>query len=211
MQKRSNFILFFILYSLTFVSTVFSKELLGTEQLVYNTLAEQLTTQQIQEVIRMNNVWGWVYYIVLPIILYLKILLIAIVLSIGTFFFIQKIKFSQLLNIVLKAEFIFLLPMVFNTAWFYFFKKEYTLEELQNYMPLSLESLFGYENFERWYIYPLQTANLFEVAYWIVLTLLLAKALQVNKQKSFTIVASSYGVGLIIWVAAIMFLTLNMS
>ena len=59
---------------------------------------------------------------------------------------------------MLKAEFIFLLPMVFKTAWFYFFKKDYTLEELQNYMPLSLESLFGYENFEPWYIYPLQTA-----------------------------------------------------
>lgn len=208
---KKNTVLFFILYTLYFSLTVFSKEILSAEQLYYNTLAEQLTAEQIQEVIRMNNLWGWVYYIALPLILYLKILLIAIVLSIATFFFAQKIKFSQLFNIVLKAEFIFLLPIVFKAVWFYFFKKDYTLEELQNYMPLSLESLFGYENFERWYIYPMQTANLFEIAYWITLTLLLAKVLQINRQKSFTIVASSYGVGLVIWIAAIMFLTLNMS
>lgn len=208
---KKNTVLFFILYTLYFSLTVFSKEILSAEQLYYNTLAEQLTAEQIQEVIHMNNLWGWVYYIALPLILYLKILLIAIVLSIATFFFAQKIKFSQLFNIVLKAEFIFLLPIVFKAVWFYFFKKDYTLEELQNYMPLSLESLFGYENFERWYIYPMQTANLFEIAYWITLTLLLAKVLQINRQKSFTIVASSYGVGLVIWIAAIMFLTLNMS
>ena len=40
---KQNFSLFFTLYALFFVGTVFSKELLGTEQLVYNSLAEQLT------------------------------------------------------------------------------------------------------------------------------------------------------------------------
>lgn len=55
--------------------------------------------------------------------LYLKIVLIATTLAIGTMFIDTKIKFSQLFNIVVKAEFIFLLPMVFKTAWFRFFQK----------------------------------------------------------------------------------------
>jgi hypothetical protein len=78
-------------------------------------------------------------------------------------------------------------------------------------MPLSLESLFGYKNFEPWYIYPMQVANLFEVAYWIVLTFLLAKTIQTTKSKAFTLVVSSYGIGLFILVAGMMFLTLNIS
>ena len=131
----------------------------------------------------MNNLWGWISYLILPLILYLKIVLIATTLAIGIMFTDTKIKFGQLFNIVVKAEFIFLLPMVFKTAWFYFFKKDYTLVELQNYMPFSLESLFGYENVEPWFIYPLQVVNLFEAAYWIVLSILLAKLLQTTKSK----------------------------
>lgn len=194
MRKRENLILFFCLCALFFSGTVFFKELLGSEQLLYASLADQLTTEQIQEVIRMNNLWGWIYYLILPLILYLKIVLIATTLAIGIMFIDTKIKFSQLFNIVVKAEFIFLLPMAFKTAWFYFFKKEYTLEELQNYMPLSLESLFGYENFEPWFIYPLQTANLFEVAYWMILTILPAKLMQTTKSQAFAYVTGSYGV-----------------
>ena len=210
-MNKNNFSLFFALYTLLFSGSVFSKELLNIEQLLYASLAEQLTAEQIQEVIRMNNLWGWISYLILPLILYLKIVLIATTLAIGIMFTDTKIKFGQLFNIVVKAEFIFLLPMVFKTAWFYFFKKDYTLVELQNYMPFSLESLFGYENVEPWFIYPLQVVNLFEAAYWIVLSILLAKLLQTTKSKALTLVAGSYGTGLAIWVAGIMFLTLNLS
>ena len=61
---KQNLFLFFVLYSLYFVGTVFSKKLLSTNMLVYNSLAEQLTTDQIKEVIRINNLWGWVYYFI---------------------------------------------------------------------------------------------------------------------------------------------------
>ena len=78
-------------------------------------------------------------------------------------------------------------------------------------MPLSLESLFGYANFERWYIYPMQLISLFEVADWIILTMLFAKALQISRSKALALVAGSYGAGLALWVVGIMFLTLNAS
>jgi hypothetical protein len=210
-MKSNSSLLFFLLYAFTFAGTIFTKELLGIEQLVYSTLAEQLTSEQLQEVIRSNDLWGWVVYLILPLLLYLKIVLIVTILSIGTFFFEQNIKFNQLFNIVVKAEFIFLLPMVFKTTWFYFFKTDYTLAELQNFMPLSLQSFFGHEHFESWFLYPLQTANLFEVAYWFILAFLLARALQITKSKAFTIVASSYGVGLVIWVATVSFIVLNLN
>ena len=101
--------------------------------------------------------------------------------------------------------------MVFQFVWFYFFRTDFTLDELLTFAPLSLGSIFGFEYFDRWLIYPLQVVNLFEVAYWFILAFLLAKALQITKSKAFTIVASSYGVGLTIWVAGAMFLILNIS
>jgi hypothetical protein len=210
-MKSNNSLLFFALYALSFSGTVFSAELLGTEQLAFNSLAEQLTAEQLQNVIRMNELWGWVGYLILPLLLYLKILLVATALSIGTFFFEHEIKFSRIFNIAVKAEYVFLLPMVFQFVWFYFFKTDFTLEELQNFMPLSLGSVFGFEHFEPWFIYPLQAVNLFEVAYWFILAFLLARALQITRSQAFTIVASSYGVGFLIWVATVSFIVLNFS
>ena len=76
-------------------------------------------------------------------------------------------------------------------------------------MPLSLESLFGYANFERWYIYPMQVINLFEVTYWIILSVLLARELQISRSKALVLVAGSYGAGVALWVTGVMFLLLN--
>jgi len=210
-MKSNNFLLFFGLYALSFSGGVFFAELLGTEQLMHNSLAEQLTAEQLREVIRVRDLWGWVGYLILPLILYLKILLVASALSIGIFFFEHDMKFSQVFNIVVKAQYVFLLPMVVQFFWFYFFKTDFTLEELQMFAPLSLGSIFGFEHFDAWLIYPLQVVNLFEAAFWFILAFLLAKALQITKSKAFTIVASSYGVGLAIWVAGVMFLILNIS
>ena len=180
-MKPNTPLLFFGLYALMFSVSVFSAELLGTEQLVYNSLAERLTAEQLQETIRIRGLWSWISYLILPLLLYFRILLVATAISIGTFFFEYDIKFSRLLNIVVKAQYVFVLPMVFQFVWFYFFRTDFTLEELQSFSPLSLGSIFGFEHFESWLIYPLQVVNLFEVAYWFILAFLLAKALQITK------------------------------
>ncbi len=62
-----------------------------------------------------------------------------------------------------------------------------------------------------WFIYPFQVFNLFELAYWFILAYLIGKELNENTDKGFSIVASSYGVSLLIWVVGVMFFTLNMS
>jgi hypothetical protein len=208
-MKYNTITFFFILYALTFSIGVFSKELLGLEQLVYNSLAENLTAEQINVTISDSQQWEWVGYVAFPFLLCVKILLISTALFIGIFLSEHKIRFGELFGLVTKAEFIFLPATVFKTVKFYFFEKSYSLADVTNYMPLSLESLFGYKNFEPWYIYPMQVANLFEVAYWIILTLLLSKALQIEKAKAFTLVAGSYGIGLLLVVVGVMFLTLN--
>jgi hypothetical protein len=91
------------------------------------------------------------------------------------------------------------------------FQTNYTLEDLQYFYPLSAINITGYENLKPWFVYPLQVLNLFEVAYWLVLAYLLGKEFKEDIYKGLTVVASSYGVGLVIWVVAVMFFTLNMS
>lgn len=189
----------------------FSKEILNTDKLVINSLLEQLTNEKIEEVLSARDKWQWISYIILPLILLLKVSIIAAILDAGCFFFNKDIKYKTLFNIVVKAEFIFLLVIICKTLWFYVFQQNYTLEDLQYFYPLSAINITGYDNLKPWFVYPLQMLNLFEVAYWFILAYLLGKEFKEDIYKGLTIVASSYGVGLVIWVVAVMFFTLNMS
>lgn len=194
-----------------FISSELLKYMLGLNVLVYNTLAKNLTTEQLEKLFQQTRKWQLIGYLLLPVLLFIKTQIIAGVLGIGAYLFNKKIKHIALWSIVLKAEFIFLLVGVLKVVWFYFFQTNYTLENVQYYYPLSMLSVVGNDNLEPWYIYPLQTLNLFEVVYWIVLALLIDKKLKENSSSGIKIVASSYGPALIIWVVSIMFFTLNLS
>ncbi len=200
-----------ILASLQLLLGYFAADLLQTKELYTATLSESLTHEQIQKILSVQSKWEWVGYLVVPILLLLKLSIIAAILDIGVFFFNKEIKYSKLFNIVVKAEYIFLLVIVVKTAWLYFFVKDFTFQEVQNFYPFSMLHLVGTAGIDSWYFYPLQALNLFELAYWVVLAYLLGKALPVKVEKAFEIVLSSYGVGFFIWVIAIMFLVLNMS
>lgn len=211
MKLNNNVILFFCLYTLTFCGTVLSKEILGFDKLVHDFYVEQLTVEQLNKLNSTNNLWNTITYFIMLLFLIIKVYMISIVLDTGIFFSNIKIEFRKIINIVLKAEFIFLLPIVLKIIWFGCFQHDYTLMDFQDYAPLSLLSVWQHDNIEPWYIYPLRTANLFEIAYCVILALLLTKSSNVSIGKSFAIVLCSYGIGLLIWIAIVMFLVLNIS
>jgi len=202
---------YFFLLLLVFFLGFISKELLNTEELVINSLAEQLTTKQIEKALNFQQKWEWIAYLLLPLLLIIKVSIIALILDVGCFFFDKEIMYKKLFNIVTKAEFVFLGIIILKTIWFYVFQQDYTLEDLQYFYPLSALNIVGYEGLETWFIYPFQVINLFEFAYWFILAFLISKELKTTTSKGFSIVASSYGVALVIWVVVVMFFTLNMS
>ncbi len=210
--QNKNISLFLVLSLTTILLGLASNDLLNLKNMIINSLAEKLTVEQINEAISFKNRWEWLTYLVVPIFLLLKISIIALILDVGCFFLGKEIKYKKLFNIVVKAEFIFLLVIITKTAWFYFYKTNYTLEDLQYFYPLSALQIIGYEGLKSWFIYPLQVVNVFEVAYWILLSYFIGKEIDNNSSnKGFYIVASSYGVGLLIWVVGMMFFTLNMN
>jgi hypothetical protein len=208
---NNNKLLFLILVVFTFIFGFITKTLLETEDLIANSLAERFTSEQIHNILNSQQNWKLIGYFVIPIILFLKISIIAAIIDIGCFFFEKEIKYKTIFNIVAKAEFVFLLVIVFKTTWFYVFQQDYTLENLQYFYPLSALNIVGYTDLKPWFTYPLQVLNLFEIAYWFILAYLLGKALKIKTEKGLSIVASSYGVSLVIWIVAVMFFTLNVS
>ncbi|WP_445715408.1 hypothetical protein [Flavobacterium sp.] len=207
-----------ILSALTIILAYISFIILTINDLIYQSYSVKLTALQIKEIFALQEKWNWLSYTIIPILLLIKTTLISSILYIGTFFYSKvKVTFKQLFNAVVKAEFIFLLVGVTKIIWFYFFQTNYTLEDLQYFYPLSALNIVGYKGLDVWFIYPLQVLNLFELAYWLLLSYFIGKLAFTEKDKGkpmdlgFKIVASSYGSALLLWVVVVMFFTLNYS
>ncbi|MCB0753194.1 MAG: hypothetical protein KDC52_17105 [Ignavibacteriae bacterium] len=188
--------------------------LLKVESLVFEDMATNISLDQAKKINSVQQVFEYLNYILTPLLLFLKTSIISLIIYLGVFLFgngASSIDFKNLWRISLKAEFVFLLVPTLKILWFYFFNLNYTLKDLQYFSPLSALNIVGYQGLDVWWIYPFQTLNLFEVAYWIILGYLLGKELKIATEKGLKIVASSYGVSLLIWVVGVMFFTLNMS
>lgn len=209
---------FILLLAIYFIIYIFTKYVFNLDKLLYSSLAEKLTTSQLQLFVESQKKWSWVSYVYIPVFLFIKSILIASILYVGTFFYSKtKVTFKQLFNSVIIAEFVFLGVGILKIIWFYFFQTNYTLEDLQYFYPLSALNIVGYQGLESWFIYPLQVLNLFELAYWLLLSYFVGKLAFTEKDKGkpmdlgFKIVASSYGSALLLWVVVVMFFTLNYS
>ena len=210
-MKKTSYRLLFLCAALLLLTEITTK-LLKYDQLFYSSLIKQLTTKQLQTVIVFQKKWQWVSYVIFTILIIIKSTLIASVLYVGMFY---KSKltatFKQLYTVIIKAEFVFLLVPVFKLFWFFFFQTNYNLEDLQYFYPLSALNIIGYKGLDPWLLYPLQTLNLFELAYIIYLSYQIGKLTQTNADTGLKIVGYSYVPALILWVCVVMFLTLNYS
>lgn len=203
---KNYIIIIFIYFTISTITQVF----VLSDNIYIQNFQDTLNNEQINNLIQQGKKWKFIGLIISPILILIKCSLAALCLSIGIFIFNDRFEFEKMFEISIKAEFIFIIPAFIKILWFLFIQTSYTLQDLQYFSPLSALSIFDPETLENWQIYPLQLLNLFEVMYWFVLAHLILKQLpELNINQSMAIVMASYGTGLVIWVALIMFLTLT--
>jgi hypothetical protein len=182
-----------------------------TKDLFFNYYSTQLSYAQIETIISNQQKYEWIGYLFIPIIYLLKISLISLCLYTGILLSnAKKLSFSKIFSAVVLADILFLIPSVIKIFWFSF-QPDYTLEDLQYFMPGSLLNLFNPKEIEPWLVYPLQSINIWEVAFWFALAYELKEYFEDNFASSFGTVMASYGSGLVIWIVFVVFLTLNFS
>ncbi len=208
-KKTTNFSLFITLILLVFLLNELFRNLLNFDRLIYSSISEKLTQEQIDNFISYKNKWHWFSYIIIAFLYLIKTVTISAIIYIGSFFCNKDLNYKILWNIVIKAEFIFLLVPVFKIIWFYFFQPNYDLNDIQNFYPLSALNIIGYQGLESWLIYPFQVLNVFELFYIIYLANQLGKATKTDTDYGLKIVSISYMPGLFLWITIVMFFTLN--
>ena len=209
---KNSFLIFFFFSIVLIILGEATKVILDIDTLLYNTMAENLSPLQLNQYFEFQNKWKWVSYFFIPIYILIKTSIVATVLYIGTYFFNQKeIEYKSLWNIAIKTEFIFLLVPIFKIIWFSFFQTKSDLTDIQNFYPLSALNIIGYKGLETWFIYPFQILNLFELSYVIYLGFQIGKLTNTNTDYGLKIVSLSYVPSLLLWIAIVMFFTLNYS
>ncbi|WP_299106092.1 hypothetical protein [uncultured Tenacibaculum sp.] len=210
-MKKNNWLLLVIVLNL--VLTFSSSHLLDLNRLTFDFYSSFLEENQVEDFINTQKKWEWLGYVIMPFVILLRSSLVAVCLSVGLFFYdIQnKIKFKDFFKVAILGEFVILSVGIVKLLYFLYIKVDYTLQDVQQYYPLSYINFLDVSKMEPWLIYPLQTINLFEIAYFFVLVYGVHKLLKNNFWKSFEITAASYGSGLTIWLGLVMFLVLNLT
>lgn len=74
---KNTFIKFLLLSVTLFLLTEFMKNVLSIDNLIYNSLTEKLTSNQIESYFELQSKWKWLGYVFVPVFILLKILIIA--------------------------------------------------------------------------------------------------------------------------------------
>ncbi len=202
---------FVILCLLAIILTYFHRNFLNLESLQIESLSNVFTSKQISKFIEFSQVQQNYIYLVVSLNILLKTFAVAIILFVYCIFQKTKIHFKKVFEVTITSEFIFILPIIYEIVYFNYFKTNYSFDYIQEFSSLSLFNLFDNYTFEPWYIYPLQTLNLFEVAYVFYLGIQIAKLTKSTPDEGLKMVVFSYVPALLLWVCTIMFLTLNYS
>lgn len=200
---------FLIVCGLYLILTIIADWFVLTDAVYYRSLTEQLSADRIASYLSLREQYAWIGYLVLPPMIAVKSAYTAFFLAAGAVIAEHEdIDFRQCFKAAMLGEGVFVAALGIRLLWAGFVGVE-TLEDYASMQTLSLMSLFKGMDIEPWLASPLQTINVFEALYCISLCWVMA--LQGNRSlgESARFVVPSYGMGLLLRLCIVMFLTLQ--
>jgi len=115
----------------------------------------------------------------------------------------KKQVYIRTLSTVITAYGVFVFQYLVEFTWLLLTKENYSLFEINNFSTFSLLNIVGFEGTPLYLIYPLQTANLWELFFIIVLSALLTKQTKLPLKTILLIILCAYILPLLCWVGFI--------
>lgn len=188
-----------------------SQTTLINEVVFFNTFSEQLTYDRSMELFNKMRSFAWVSYVVTPLMLLIKFSALSMLIYIGVFFsdLHKEISLGKIFKVVMLSELVFIAASILKLLWFIFFAGNYTLDDMRFFYPLSLINLFSRAEVAPYWVYPLQTVNLFQLVYVFLLAIGLSRISSIKREVADKVVLATYVPGILVWVALIMFLSID--
>lgn len=148
----------------------------------------------------------WLYFVVVPVLLLLRLSLVSLCLFIGGLFFPEMSgrKYEDWWAIAMKAQSV----MIIYSLILCVVNIIYGGNKVSDVSSYSSLLFIGGELLEDWIKIPLTAINIFEIIYWIVMSSLVSKLVKTPFGKSFKFVMSTYGVGYLCYIILLMFVVL---
>lgn len=178
-----------------------------SESVVQNTYAEQMALDRISQLFETQKKFLWLIYLLTPLMLIIRILYNTLWLTTLSLFVEYEGHFKAHFNISLKAEYVFVAMAIARLLWLIFLKEVNTMNDL-GYIPFSLVNLYNVNTLPKWAIYPLQLINIWEVLFCWAGTSLYASRFNMSLSASFKRFCIPYLTGLLVWVLAVVFISL---
>lgn len=153
--------------------------------------------------------WRWLAFLSVPLLLLMRLFLVSLCLYIGGFFFsgMSSFSFKEWWSIAMKAQVVIIAYSIILCLLNVINGTDMALDFTRYTSVLFL----GGDSVEPWIKLPLSAINVFEVFYWLLLSLLTMKLCGRRFGKSLTFVMSSYGVGYFFYIVLLMFLMLYLN
>lgn len=194
---------------LQLILTYFFNLTFFTEEFYFNSLGSHLSYEQIIDTWESQNKLYSLNYIFLPVLLVLKIGIIASALF--TIFYLNgffSVSLQRSFKIALLSESIFLLATFLQIM---FLEDIGGINDIYLSYPLSLINFFQPEYIPQEWIYPISLINVFELLYILCLSFGIKQVSQgeLSFQRSFLLTSLAYVGILFFWAVLVMFFTLN--
>ncbi len=209
--NTNGWMVFSLICATLFLTAFIQQKMILTDQVYFNTWSQQLAYDRVETLLAMKHKWLWAGYFVIPLIVLLQVSFVASCLTTGALLGNFEGNFRFFFGIVLRCYPVLMLHGIAILITALLFKDISTISDFQRADYFSAAALINQQDLTAWYIYPLKVLNVVEICFWLLLSWNLSQYTGRSWLANFKFVASSYGVGLLLWVLFIMFLQLNLS
>jgi hypothetical protein len=206
--NSSPWLVFILLNIMYAVCIWIQNEYILTDQVYYNSLGEQLTTERIKVYLDAQKNYMWIQYAAIPFGIVFQAFLITMCLNVGALLEDYKISFKQLFGLVIKAMIIFGISRILFVI-FGLFTDVSTIDDIANINYMSVLTLIGPANVPKWATYAFSTLNVYELLFITLVVLGLKKMMPVPLENRISFVFLTYGTGLVCWVLLITYLMIS--
>jgi len=209
--SQNNWLILTVVLVIYAVITFFAENWIFTEEYYYQNLSSQLPGIAVEELLESRQQFWWLAYLSQVIVLLFKVFFAVLCIFIGAVLSDLKSSFHELFRSVIIAETVFIIAQLIYLYNLYNHRSVITFENIIDYYPLSMLKLLGADTVATWLYYPLQTINLFEFVFILFVSWLLAREWRTGTIETINIVLPSYGIGLLIWMVLVVFLTIQIT
>ncbi len=211
LNESKTWLFFLVTYAIYTIALIIEINYIFTDQFYADAFVGTDATQKdITNFINNDRSQDWINFIIVIPIIILPALATTIPLYINSVIDELKLKLKGIFQISLKAQTVFAISYLIGVVLKWQGVIKFTYGNVNDrFAYQSLLVFVDNNDFPTWLYYPLQTANITELSYILILAWLYSKLGKLKYINSLAKVLLYYGIGLIFWIVFVVFISIT--